>query len=144
MSFDLQSAQIAVAILLGVLTILGTIFGWFGSTWRWIQTQTSRRRHRGSVQDNGHMMKLVYLIVGALVWVASAVAVACLTKSYFVAVPLPLAIASMCCFAWSTLARMGGRSWGQKTATERIDRVFFWILYWLGTYLGAVAMLPTA
>ena len=30
MPFDLQSAQVAVAIAIGLLTILGTIFGWFG------------------------------------------------------------------------------------------------------------------
>lgn len=35
MPFDLQSAQVAVAVLIGFLTILGTIFGWFGNAWRW-------------------------------------------------------------------------------------------------------------
>lgn len=35
MPFDLQSAQVAVGILIGVLTVLGTIFGWFGKAWHW-------------------------------------------------------------------------------------------------------------
>ena len=35
MPIDLQTAQIAVAIVIGVLTIAGTIFGWFGKAWRW-------------------------------------------------------------------------------------------------------------
>jgi len=35
MPFDLQSAQVAVAIVIGILTILGTIFGWFEKAWRW-------------------------------------------------------------------------------------------------------------
>ena len=36
MPFDLQSAQVAVAVVIGVLTILGTIFGWFGRAWKWL------------------------------------------------------------------------------------------------------------
>ena len=35
MSFDLQSLQIVVGIVVGLLTILGTIFGWFTKVWRW-------------------------------------------------------------------------------------------------------------
>lgn len=35
MPFDLQSAQVAVAVVIGILTILGTIFGWFGKAWHW-------------------------------------------------------------------------------------------------------------
>lgn len=36
MPFDLQSAQVAVAIAIGMLAILGTIFGWFGKALRWV------------------------------------------------------------------------------------------------------------
>ncbi len=36
MPIDLQSVQIAVAVAIGVLTILGTIFGWLGKAWRWV------------------------------------------------------------------------------------------------------------
>jgi hypothetical protein len=35
MPTDLQSLQIAVGIIIGLLTIIGTVFGWFGKTWRW-------------------------------------------------------------------------------------------------------------
>ncbi|MGJ7488601.1 hypothetical protein ACSFA2_25270 [Variovorax sp. LT2P21] len=35
MPFDLQSAQVAVGVVISILTILGTIFGWFGKAWRW-------------------------------------------------------------------------------------------------------------
>ncbi len=35
MPFDLQSAQVVVGIIIGLLAILGTIFGWFGKAWRW-------------------------------------------------------------------------------------------------------------
>jgi hypothetical protein len=35
MPIDLQSVQVAVAIAIGVLTILGTVFGWFGKAWHW-------------------------------------------------------------------------------------------------------------
>lgn len=38
MPFDLQSAQVAVGIIIGLLTILGTIFGWFGKVWRWVSS----------------------------------------------------------------------------------------------------------
>lgn len=35
MPIDLQNVQVIVAIAIGALTILGTIFGWFGKLWRW-------------------------------------------------------------------------------------------------------------
>jgi len=35
MPLDLQSAQVAVGIVISLLAILGTIFGWFGKVWRW-------------------------------------------------------------------------------------------------------------
>lgn len=36
MPIDLHTAQVIVAIAIGVLTILGTIFGWFGKLWCWV------------------------------------------------------------------------------------------------------------
>lgn len=36
MLIDLQSAQIAVAVVVGVLSILATMFGWFAKAWRWV------------------------------------------------------------------------------------------------------------
>ncbi len=36
--FNLQTIQIAVAIVIGLLTILSTIFGWFGKVLRWVSS----------------------------------------------------------------------------------------------------------
>lgn len=36
MPIDLQTVQVILAIAIGALTILGTIFGWFGKLWRWV------------------------------------------------------------------------------------------------------------
>jgi len=35
MPFDMQTVQVAIAIGVGLLTILGTVFGWFGKVWNW-------------------------------------------------------------------------------------------------------------
>lgn len=35
MPFDLQSAQVAIGVVISIFTILGTIFGWFAKAWRW-------------------------------------------------------------------------------------------------------------
>lgn len=35
MSLDLQSIHIAVGITIGLLTILGTLLGWFRKAWQW-------------------------------------------------------------------------------------------------------------
>lgn len=53
-----------------------------------------------------------------------------------------LALASVVAFAWATLARLG---WAAQTikgdsAVERIDEVWFRILYWLGTLLAGTAL----
>lgn len=39
MPFDLPTLQLAIGILVSVLTILGTVFGWFAKTWRWASTR---------------------------------------------------------------------------------------------------------
>ncbi|MHB8405787.1 MAG: hypothetical protein ACYDCJ_10230 [Gammaproteobacteria bacterium] len=36
MLIDLQTVQIIVAVVAGVLAILGTLFGWFGKAWHWV------------------------------------------------------------------------------------------------------------
>jgi hypothetical protein len=50
--------------------------------------------------------------------------------------------ASIFVFAWSTLARLGrsATSIGGKTALERVDMRMLWILYWVGTLLGTLAL----
>ncbi len=46
-------------------------------------------------------------------------------------------------FAWATLGRLGwsGQSIGGKTIFERLDEKIFRILYWIGTFLGILALL---
>ena len=50
---------------------------------------------------------------------------------------------SMFAFAWATLARLGraATSFGGNTALERIDLRMLWILYWIGTVLGTLALI---
>jgi hypothetical protein len=45
-------------------------------------------------------------------------------------------------FAWATLARLGwpGQSWKGDTVVERLDERIFKFLYWLGTFLGILAL----
>jgi hypothetical protein len=44
---DLQSAQVVVAIAIGVLTVLGTIFGWFGKAAKWSASVFKRPKPAG-------------------------------------------------------------------------------------------------
>ena len=49
---------------------------------------------------------------------------------------------SLFCFAWATFARIGwaGTSWSRTTVIERLDERIFRSLYWLGTFLGTLAL----
>jgi hypothetical protein len=51
--------------------------------------------------------------------------------------------ASIFVFAWATLARLGrsATSMGGNAALERIDLRMLWILYWIGTVLGTIAII---
>jgi hypothetical protein len=53
-----------------------------------------------------------------------------------------LGVVSVFVFAWSTLARLGrgATSFGGNTIVERIDVRLLWILYWIGTVLGTLAL----
>ena len=53
-----------------------------------------------------------------------------------------LAIASMICFSWATLGRLGwaGQSFKGETIFEELDTGIFWALYWLGACLGTAAL----
>lgn len=57
MHIDLQSAQVIVGVVIGLLTILGTIFGWFGKAWRWAASLFKPKPMVGvievPVQDDG-------------------------------------------------------------------------------------------
>jgi len=59
MPFDLQSAQIAVALVIGLLTILGTIFGWFGNAWRYISSLFKQKPAVGVIDVPSKTMILI-------------------------------------------------------------------------------------
>ena len=59
MLYDLQSAQIAVAIAVGVLTIFGTIFGWFRKTWLWTRSRFKRGASPGTIDVPTKTMILI-------------------------------------------------------------------------------------
>lgn len=54
-----------------------------------------------------------------------------------------LGVLSVFCFALATLARLGkpATSIGGRTAVERLDLRILWILYWLGMFIGTLALL---
>ena len=52
-------------------------------------------------------------------------------------------VASIFCFAWATLAKLGWQvgSFAGNTVVERLDLLIFRLLYCLGTFLGTLALL---
>ena len=84
--------------------------------------------------------------IWSFVLMGSAVIVA-LIFSHFTWSPTPVTrvwfgVASVFCFAWATLARIGwaGQSWKGDTVVERLDELIFKLLYWLATLLGTLAL----
>lgn len=59
MPFDLQSAQVVVAIAIGLLTILGTIFGWFGKVWCWVSSLFKPKPPVGVIEVPSKTMVLI-------------------------------------------------------------------------------------
>ena len=68
MPFDLQSAQVAVAIVIGLLTILGTIFGWFGKAWRWVSSLFKPKPPVGIIEVPSKTMVLIPVSRSNAVW----------------------------------------------------------------------------
>lgn len=68
MSFDLQSASLAVGIILGLLTILGTFFGWFGNVWNWATSLVQPKRHVGVIEVPKKTMVLIPLSRPNALW----------------------------------------------------------------------------
>jgi len=82
----------------------------------------------------------------SFVSMASAVATAAILSHEgigFATSPGVLAIGSLFCFAGATLGRLGwaGQSYMGTTSIERLDQKLFHVLYWVGMYLGTVAVL---
>jgi hypothetical protein len=83
---------------------------------------------------------------GSFWFLFSAFVVALILRALWHASPdakLLVGVASIFVFAWSTLARLGrnATSFGGNTIIERIDVRLLWILYWIGTVLGTIALI---
>jgi hypothetical protein len=83
---------------------------------------------------------------GSFWFLISAIVVALISRAFWHAssdAKLLVGIASVFVFAWSTLARLGrnATSFGGNTIVERIDVRLLWILYWIGTLLGIIALI---
>ncbi len=59
MPFDLQAAQVVVGLVISLLTILGTIFGWFGKAWRWASLLFSHKPPVGLIDVPSKTMVLI-------------------------------------------------------------------------------------
>lgn len=68
MPFDTQSAQTAVGIATGILTILGTIFGWFGSAWRWVLSLFKPKPLVGVIEVPSKTMVLIAVARPNALW----------------------------------------------------------------------------
>src|SRR5204863_1913884 len=84
-------------------------------------------------------------IWGSFWFLATAVIAAVILAAFWHALSstkLLLGGASIFAFAWATLARLGrgATSFGGNTVLERIDLPVLWILYWIGTLLGTLAL----
>ena len=83
---------------------------------------------------------------GSFIFLFTAVIAAVIIAAFWHTSPrsrVLLGGASIFVFAWSTLARLGRRatSFGGNTILERIDIRLLWILYWVGTVLGTLALI---
>jgi hypothetical protein len=57
-------------------------------------------------------------------------------------VKLWFGLSSLFCFGWATLARLGwaAQSWKGDSIIERLDERIFKVFFWLGTFLGVLAL----
>lgn len=68
MPVDLQSVQVVVAIAIGILTILGTIFGWFGNAWRWVSSLFKPKPPAGIIEVPSKTMVLIPVSRSNALW----------------------------------------------------------------------------
>lgn len=84
----------------------------------------------------------------SLAWVISAVVAAAFVfvipavPNHTVTTQHAFAAASVFCFSWGTLGRLGWneRSYKGSTIFEELDAIIFWALYWGGTLFGVAAI----
>jgi len=65
---DLQSAQIAVTIVGGLLAILGIVFGWFGKAYRWIASKVRPKPSPGIIEVPSKIMIIMPLAQSKALW----------------------------------------------------------------------------
>ncbi len=80
------------------------------------------------------------IVLALVVFVLPSVGASGVTRQYV------LAIASIVCFAWGTLGRLGWNEHSHKGVTvfEEIDSAIFWVLYWLGPFFGVSSIVNAA
>lgn len=107
--------------------------------------QIDRRRqdYKWTVAERLHTFR--WGVWGSFGFLSTAVIVALVLAVFLHFSPnakILLGGASIFVFAWSTLARLGrsATSFGGNTILERIDLRLLWILYWIGTLLGTLAL----
>jgi len=104
--------------------------------------------HRAKIRDDTILrLRLLRRALGCS-FLTMLIAGAALIISHFDKPPPPVlslarvyVIASMFCFAWATLGRLGwaGQSIGGVTAIEMLDLLLFHLLYGLGALFGTAA-----
>jgi hypothetical protein len=107
------------------------------------QIDKRRQEYKPVVEDR--LSTFRWGVLGCLLFLLTAITVALGLAIIWHAAPRArffLGGASIFVFAWSTLARRGrsATSFGGNTILERIDLRMLWILYWVGTLLGTLAL----
>jgi hypothetical protein len=110
------------------------------------EAQEKRRgEYRGVLMSRLRLLRsrLLTSFVAMASAVVAGATYASVTESLSEGAHAALAIASLFCFAWATLGRLGwaGQSWKGDTVVERLDSYIFWVLYWIGTAVGTLAIL---
>jgi hypothetical protein len=100
-----------------------------------------RREYTPTVRERLHILRRN--LFGSLFLLATAMVLALLILRLS-SRPHPnwLGAASVFFLAWSTLARLGyaGKSFGGNSIIERLDERIFKTLFWIGTFLGILAL----
>lgn len=68
MPFDLHSAEVAVGVVVGILTILGTLFGWFGKLWSWTVSLFKGKPIAGTIEIPPKTMILIPVARDNALW----------------------------------------------------------------------------
>lgn len=68
MPIDLQSIQVVVAVIVGVLGILATLFGWFGKVWHWGRSLLARKPAAGGAEIPSKTLVLITAIRQDALW----------------------------------------------------------------------------